>query len=299
MKPISVTQNASSPLKASPSTLCKNPSLVGHLAVVTGASSGIGKEFARQLAAMGSDLVIVARRLDRLKTLASELTEKYGVQVECLESDLTQPGAPKKLFDEATSSGRKVTILVNNAGVGKFGNFTEFSLSEHLSTLQINSVVPTELSYLFVKHMLEHGKKSYLSQVASIAAFQPTGFFTVYSGSKGYLRVFSETLAYELRDTNIDVTCTCPGGTYTEFFEHSGQEITPSGRLTMMSSEAVVRKSIQAMLRGQRVFVPGLLNKIACFVPRFVPRGLSLELAFRAMNRAVKRVPAKGEKTST
>lgn len=264
-------------------------SLQGHRAVVTGASSGIGQEFARQLASMGCDLVIVARRLSRLQQLASELERLYQVKVQCIDLDLAQPDAPRHLFEKATADHAIVTLLVNNAGIGRYGSFTDFSLEDHLATIKVNSTVPTELTYHFLGHMKAHGKKSYICQVASIAAFQPTGYFTVYSGSKGYLRYFSETLAFELRNTNVSMTCVCPGGTYTEFFETSGQKITESGHFAMMTSESVVRGSIKAILDESLVYVPGVLNKLACFFPRLLPRSLSLYLAFKTMNRAVER----------
>lgn len=267
--------------------------LSGHRAVVTGASSGIGQDYARQLAEMGCDLVIVARRIDRLRKVAEEIQKKYPVQVECIELDLLQPNAAQELFERATAKHAVVTLLISNAGIGNYGGFTEFTLKDHLATLQINSVVPTELTYRFLNHMLAHGKPSYITHVASIAAFQPTGYFTVYSGAKGYLRYFSETLAFELKKTNVGITCVCPGGTYTEFFEHSGQKITRSGHMTMMSSQEVVRGALNAMLSRKTVYVPGILNKLACFFPRLLPRRLSLYLAFFAMNRAVERVSAK------
>jgi len=267
--------------------------LHNHRAVVTGASSGIGQEYARQLAAMGCDLVIAARRLDRLNHLAGELRSQYGVKVESIEIDLTQPSSAKSLFEQATANHSEITILVSNAGIGKYGSFLDFPVKDHLSTMQVNAVIPTELTYYFLEHMRKHRKKSYIKHVASIAAFQPTGFFTVYSGTKGYLRYFSETLAFELKGTNISVTCTCPGGTYTEFMLHSGQKITNSGHRFMMSSQVVVRSSLKAMLREQNVFVPGVLNKLACFFPRILPRKASLHLAFQAMNKAVQREETK------
>ncbi len=269
--------------------------LQGHRAVVTGASSGIGQEYARQLAAMGCDLVIVARRLDRLEQLALELQSRHSVKVDCLELDLLQPSAAKKLFDFSVTNGGQVTLLVSNAGIGKYGSFTDFSLEEHLSTLRLNSVIPTELTYRYVEHMLAHGKKSYVTHVASISAFQPTGYFTVYSGTKGYLRYFLETLRFELKKTNISVSCTCPGGTYTEFLQQSGQKLTSAGHLFMMTSEKVVRKSLHAMLGGKTVYVPGFMNKLVCFLPRILPRRLGLYLAFQSMNRAVQREPLKSK----
>ena len=264
--------------------------LKGHRAVVTGASSGIGEQYAKQLAALGVNLVLAARRLDRLDFLAEQLRSKYSVKVDCVAVDLGAPGAAKKLFDAATSNGQSVTLLINNAGLGKYGLFMDFPLEDHQAILQVNSVSPTELTYFFVRHMLKHGQPSWITQVASIAAFQSVGNFSVYSATKSYLRIFSETLAFELRKTPIKVMCLCPGGTYTEFFEQSGQKITPSGHRTMMTSEAVVQGGLKAMLNGNTVFVPGLLNKLACFFPRFLPRGLSLFLAFKAMSRAVEKV---------
>ncbi len=267
--------------------------LSGSWAVITGASSGIGKEYAKQLAEMGANLVIAARRLDRLEQVATELKAKYGVDVACVQVDLSVPGASQALFEAATSQSRQVTILINNAGLAKYGAFVEFPYEDHLSTIYVNSVAPTEMTYRFAKHMLAHGKPSYITQVASIAAFQPVQNFTVYSGTKGYMMYFSESLAFELRKTNVRVLCLCPGGTYTEFFEHSGQKITPSGRMTMMTSDQVVRSGIQAMLKGERIYVPGILNKLACFFPRFLPRSLGIYLAAKTMGRAVEQVPTK------
>lgn len=268
----------------------KERSLSGHRAVITGASSGIGKEYAHQMAAMGADLVIAARRLDRLTALAETLQTQYQVRVECVQVDLSQPTSVETLFEKATEGGKEVTILINNAGLGRYGLFMDFPLADHRATMQVNAFAPTELTYLFVKHMLAHKKPSYITQVASIAAFQPVGYFTVYSSTKGYMMYFAETLAFELRNTAIRVMCLCPGGTHTEFFEHSGQKITSSGNATMMKSQDVVRSAIQAMLKGNTLFVPGLLNKLACFFPRFLPRSLGLYLAFKTMNQAVERV---------
>lgn len=277
--------------------------LKGHRAVVTGASSGIGKEYARQLAEMGSDLVIAARRLDRLEELAKELRAAYSIKVECIQIDLSQPGAAKALFEAATKTSKPktkteteteetapITILINNAGLARYGTFIDFPYEDHHDTIQVNTVAPTETTHYFVKHMLKHGKKSYITQVASIAAFQPVGNFSVYSGTKGYMMYFSESLAFELRKSNVSVMCLCPGGTYTEFFAHSGQKITSTGHMTMMSAQEVVRTAINAMLRGNTIYVPGFLNKLACFFPRFLPRSLGIYLAAKTMGRAVEKV---------
>ena len=268
----------------------KNPkSLTQHRAVITGASSGIGRDYAVQLAELGADLIIAARRMDRLEALATELRSKYSVQVRCVQVDLNHPTGPEQLFKQSTADG-PVTILINNAGTANYGSFVDFPLEKHLATLQLNSVAPTVTTYLFVQHMLKHGKPSYVTQVSSIAAFHAgVGNFAVYASSKTYLRTFSETLSFELKNTRVKMLCLCPGGTYTEFFEHSGQKITPLGRLTMMNSQQVVRSGIKAMLRGKTILVPGIVNKLACFFPRFLPRWLGIFLAYQSMNRAVEK----------
>ena len=267
----------------------KSQLLSGHLALITGASSGIGKEYAEQLAAAGADLILAARRLDRLQQLAQELEHKYPIRVSVISVDLADSNGAQILFQKATENGQHVTLLINNAGVGRYGNFIDFSYDDHRTTLQVNSIAPTELTYLFVQHMLAHGKKSYITQVASLAAFQPLSYFSVYSGTKGYLRFFSETLAFELRNTNIHVMCLCPGGTHTEFFEQSGQKITSAGQSAMMSSQSVVQSGIEAMLNGKTTHVPGFLNQLASFLPRLLPNKLAIHLAFILMNRSVER----------
>ena len=263
----------------------------GQKALITGASSGIGKEYARQLAERGYDLVIAARRLNHLQTLATTLRETYSVTIQCIQIDLTTPRAAESLFSQATQDKNPITVLINCAGVGKYGSFVDFTLEEHRSIFNLNAGAPTELTYLTLKHMLEHKLPSYMTQVASIAAFQPVGNFTVYSGTKGYLRYFSETLAYELRRSNVSMTCLCPGGTYTEFFEHSGQKITPMGHLTMMSCEKVVTLGLKAMFQKKHLCIPGFLNQLSCFLPRLFPRKLALHLAYLTMNRAVEKIP--------
>jgi short-subunit dehydrogenase len=267
--------------------------LSGHRAVVTGASSGIGREYARQLADLGADVVIAARRLDRLEVLAEELRALHKtIDVQCVQVDLSAVDAAKTLFEKSTANGKKITILVNNAGTARYGSFMDFPLEDHSVTMRLNTVAPTEATYLFVRHMLAHGKKSYITQVASIAAFQPVGYFSVYSGTKVFMRYFSESLSFELKNTNVSCLCLCPGGTYTEFFEHSGQKITASGHATMMTAQKVVHLGIRAMMRERTVLVPGILNKLACFFPRLVPRSFGLFIAFKTMNRAVEKIPA-------
>jgi short-subunit dehydrogenase len=264
-----------------------------HRALITGASSGIGADYARKLAEHGAAVVLCARRVDRLEALARELRERYGSEVEVIQSDLSAVNAARSLFDQATAKGAQITILVNNAGLGPYAPFLETQLADHLQTLDVNIRALTELSHLFGAHMRAHGRLSFIQNVASISAFQGVAGFSVYSASKSYVRVFSEILREELRGTNVQVSSVCPGGTYTEFFEHSGQKITEKGRSAMMSAEEVVRIALVGMRAGRSVIVPGVLNQIACFLPRFMPRGFALKVARIAMERSVERVTRK------
>ena len=179
-----------------------------------------------------------------------------------------------------------MTILINNAGIGPFGHFLNRPLESHMGTLQTNLTSLTELCYRFGEHMRKHGRRSFISNIASIAAFQGVPRFAVYSGTKAYVRVFSEVLQRELAGTSVSVTCVCPGGTYTEFSDANGQVLTKTGHSAMMSAEAVVRIGLKGMIKGSPVVVPGLINKLACFLPRLVPRSLALSFANLAMSRS-------------
>lgn len=260
--------------------------LKGHRALVTGASSGIGEEYATQLASQGADLVIAARRVDRLKALATKLEAEYQITVDVLKADLSSPASAYELFNRATEQGREVTILINNAGIGPFGPFITGERERHVATLQLNTVALTELCHLFINHMLEHGKKSYIANIGSIASFQGVTNYAVYAGTKAYVRVFSEIMARELKDTNISMTCVCPGGTYTEFMEANGQILKESAKSVMMTAREVVDAGMKGMLSGRTVVIPGLMNKLACFLPRILPSKVALTLAQMAMDRS-------------
>ncbi len=279
----------SSPVSSSalPPSSSSRP-LRSHRAVVTGASSGIGEQYARQLAALGADLVLVARRADRLARLAEEIRTTTGVEVSTLSADLSCPGAARTVFDETRKSGRTVTILINNAGIGPFAPFLDVGVEKHLETIQLNAVALTELSHLFTAEMRKLQTPCYVSNVASIAAYQAAPNFAVYAATKHFVRIFSEVLRHELRATKVKVSCLCPGGTSTEFSEKNGQAIQETGQAAMMSAEEVARQGIAGMLRGEPVVIPGVLNKLACLLPRFLSNRLSIALAEKVMSRAVK-----------
>ncbi len=255
-------------------------------AVITGASSGIGECFARQLASEGVNLILVARRIELLNKLAEELRQKFKVEVEVLSLDLTQPDAPAKLFSFSTEGGKQVDFLINNAGNGAYRSFLRTPLEEHLKTLDLNLITLTKLSHIFGNHMVSHGMPSSIMNVSSVASFQPIPKFALYCGSKCAVRVFTEIFHHEMRATNVSVTCLCPGGTATEFLTTNNQKMKTSLSV-LQSPVAVARIGLKAARSGKRVIVPGILNKIQAFIPRLLPNFLNLRIAQLGMEIAI------------
>lgn len=258
-----------------------------NCAVITGASSGIGEAFARELASKKVNLVLVARRKERLEKLASELSKAYGISVDTYALDLSAAGSAEKLFTRATSNGRSIDLLINNAGVGAYRYFLRQELSQHLATIQLNLVTLTELTHRFSEHMLKLGRPAYIANIASIAAYQGVPRFAVYAATKSYVRILSTVLNRELKGTNLSVTCICPGGTATEFLEANGQSLKNGKTGMMMTAEEVVRTSLKGIFSRKAVVVPGLLNKIACLAPRLLPLDFAMSIAEIAMSSAV------------
>lgn len=253
-------------------------------AVITGASSGIGEEFARQLATRGVNLVIAARRTERLESLASELKEKHQITVDIITLDLEDREAPRKLFEFATSKGN-VDLLVNNAGRGPYRHFLKTSLEEHEKVMQLNMVSLTSLCHLFANHMVEAGREAAILNVASVASYTPVPRYAVYCASKSYVRVFSEILNYELKDTNVSVSCLCPGGTKTEFLEKNNQK--SHGDQFLMTVDKVVKAGIEGTLHKKAVIIPGLFNKVSSALPGIVPNKMSMFVTEKVMKMAV------------
>lgn len=252
-------------------------------ALVTGSSSGIGQDMARELAARGFDLILVARRRERLEQLAGELTAAHGVACLVLPCDLADRAQLDGLMartQEFLGGGRFLAALVNNAGTGVWDWFEKQDAATSQRDIDLNITALTTLCHAFLPLARQHGLPAYILNIASIAAFLPTPRFAVYSATKSYVLRFSEILAYELRNSTISVTCSCPGGVMTEFLEHAGQ--TLKGETGMMASPEVAKLAIDAMLRGEAVQVPGMLNKASALV-RFLPRALQLPLVERSM----------------
>lgn len=256
--------------------------LQGKRALVTGASSGLGVDFAQQLAAMGCHLVLVARREDRLNTVAADIRQQYGVEVEVAVLDLAAPEAPERLYDRLEAAGKPVDVLVNNAGFGLYGEFVSLDWDREKNMLDLDIITLVHLTKLFLKDMVARDF-GYVLQVASIGAYQPSPLYASYSAAKAFVLSFSEAVNYELRHSKVRVCTTSPGVTRTEFLQVSGQQPTGYQRLAMMESADVVRISLRAMLRGKPSVVPGIFNKLSLIPNRFLPRQAVVAIAHRTM----------------
>lgn len=239
-------------------------------ALITGASSGIGLELARLFAADGSRLILTARSEDRLAAIASELQSAHSVEVHVLPEDLSDPAAPRRLFDAIEAAGLSVDVLVNNAGFGALGLFAKMSLDRQLAMLRLNCEALTHLTWLCLQPMKDRNRGRVLN-VGSTAAFFAGPNMAVYYATKAYVLSFSEALREELRKTGIGVTCLCPGPTDTPFAEDSGMGDTSLFRAAM-SADRVAKIGYQAMRRGRAIVIPGWRNKLLTQTPRFFPR---------------------------
>jgi hypothetical protein len=254
--------------------------------VVTGASSGIGKSFAKLLASQGANLILVARRKDRLEELQSELQKVSGIKVDIFAADISDLSQCDALMEFSQMGGRKIQMLINNAGRGVFAPFLSGNVNEYLEMLNLNVMTLTKLTYLFAAHMKSHGLPSHVANIASIASYISIPRFSVYSGSKKYVRDFTDTLNYEFKNTNVHFTCIHPGGTWTEFMDVSGQKIKKSGNAFMMTSDQVAMIGLKGMIAKKHTVITGWLNRLLCFLPNFLPTPLLLTLGHYSMSMA-------------
>lgn len=263
--------------------------LSGQRALVTGASSGIGLELARQLGAMGAELVLVARREDRLNDLALELCRAHAIEVTVIPADLTDPSAPERLFAATEGSGQPIDILVNNAGFGAYDTFVDLPWSSQHGMLQLNIVALTHLTHLLAPAMVSRGRGRVIN-IASVGAYLPCPTFAVYAATKAYVRNFTEALNYELKGTGVTATSVCPGGTRTEFLDRAGQSMRKSGEKLMMSSARCAQIALTAGLSGRSNIVTGFSNAVAMWALRLLPRGMLAWVAHKALASSVEKV---------
>jgi short-subunit dehydrogenase len=249
-----------------------------HWALITGASSGIGLEFARLAAIRRNNLILVARNEAKLREVANELQAAHGCQVQIIASDLSRVGAAGDVFARATADQKFVSTLVNNAGFGSDGFFVDSDFGETSAMVQTNVTSVAELCHCFVRPMLKM-KQGKILNVASTAAFQPGPKMSVYYASKAFVFSFSNALANELQGTGVTVTTLCPGPTRTEFHQRAGTNRSGAVAKWMMSADAVARAGWSGMERGNRNVVPGLLNKVGVALARIAPTRVSAAVA--------------------
>src|ERR1700747_593558 len=231
-------------------------------ALITGASAGLGYEFAKLFARDKYNLLLVARTGPKLAELADQLRPQYGVDVKTIPLDLGLPQASQNLFEETRRAGIHVDILVNNAGYGQSGNFAEIPLEESYGQIQLNITALTLLTRLYLGPMLEK-RSGKIMNVASTAAFQPGPLMAVYYATKAYVLSFSEALADELAGTGVTVTALCPGPTKTGFQARAQMEESKLVRgKAIMTSETVARAGYSGLMKGKTVVIPGVSNKM-------------------------------------
>ncbi|WP_310394474.1 SDR family oxidoreductase [Hymenobacter sp.] len=249
-------------------------------ALVTGASRGIGRAISLRLAQGGYDLLLVARSEDQLAALAQEIRAKHQCQAHVLALDLAAPGAAETVVAWAAQQTNQLALLVNNAGYGLWGRFEQLGLAEQQNMLQLNMALPVALTHALLPalHRAPHG---FVLNVASTAAYQAVPSLTLYAASKAFLLSFSRGLRYELKATNVSVSCLCPGATATSFADRAGMgaELQATANKVSMSADAVAEAAVAGLLAGEAEIIPGVLNKVSAGLTSVVPKSLVEKIA--------------------
>lgn len=253
-------------------------------ALITGASSGIGREFALLLAERGLDIIITARREDRLQGLAEEVREGRGGSIDVIVHDLGQPGAAEALHEQVAGLGKDVDVVINNAGFGVYGNSWDMDLARVKTMLELNMTSLTSLTQLYCADMVKRGRGRIL-QVSSIGAFQPSPLYASYAATKAYVLYYSQALNWELKGTGVTVSTLCPGLTETEFHKVADHIKPKSMDSLMMSARAVAKIGIKGMYKGKPVITPGFANKLSQWLVGAVPRSWATATAGRMMKK--------------
>jgi uncharacterized protein len=254
----------------------------GRWALVTGASAGIGEAFARELARRGMNLVLAARRNDRLRALADEIGNGHRVHTLVVPVDLGSDYGAAALWAAATAGGREIHLLVNNAGFGLKGPFAELSLERQAEMVRVNCIAPLELSHRAFAHM--RGRGGGIVNVASVAGYQPIPTMATYAASKAFLVAFSEALTEEGRAHGIRVVVVNPGPVKTEFQAVASTEVRGAAP-GLRTPEQVVEAALAGLESGRRTVTPGLFNRVSTTAARVAPHGLVIRAARAAMKK--------------
>ncbi len=246
---------------------------MGRTALVTGASSGIGKAFAERLASDGFDVVLTARRRERLDEIKGALETKYGVRAIVVVADLAETGAPDHIMQELASRSIPVDVLINNAGFGIKTTFTATPWPKHAQLIQVEVTAVAQLTHLCLPGMIErgYGRIVHVSSLAGLMPGAPTS--TLYAAAKSFLVKFSESLSAELKNTGVHVCAVCPGFTLSEFHDVMGTRsiVSKLPSVAWLSAETVAREGVDAVMRGDVVHVPGPINRALAAIAQHLP----------------------------
>jgi short-subunit dehydrogenase len=254
-------------------------------ALVTGASSGFGVEFARQLAARGLDVVLVARRAPRLRELSAALERDHGVEVEVLVADLVDPDGLAGVEARLATADAPIDVLVNNAGFGQYGEFVHEPVGQQEEQIELNVLAVMRLTRAVLPRLVAAGRGGVIN-VASIAALQPGPYGAVYAATKAWVKHFTEAIHEELRGTGVRALAVCPGIVETEFQQVAGLDASVMPDFVRSDDAgAVVRESLDAFQRNRAVVVPGAINKLAAVGSKLTPHLISSRMAAEAHRR--------------
>jgi short-subunit dehydrogenase len=252
--------------------------------LITGASSGIGAALAEEFASHGHDVVLLARSEGRLEQIGGRLRQQYGVEAHIIARDLSLSESAREVLDELRARSIQIDVLVNNAGMIVYGEFSETDLQAELQMIGVNLLATTELTKLFLPVMIQNGYGRILN-LGSNGSFAPSPLNAVYSATKAYVLSFSEAIAEELASTGVTVTALCPGATESDLQRRAGMDDVRLLQRGVMSAKAVAEAGYAGLMAGERVVVPGLMNKLQIFLLRFLPRRMVVKLAQAMLQR--------------
>ncbi len=259
------------------------------MALITGASAGLGLEFARLFGSDKHDLILVARRKERLEALGAELEEAHGIKVHVIAADLMEPAAVDRIVAEVNAKGLKVDYLVNNAGFGSNGTFSELEPAKEIGQVQVNITTVVGLTRAFLPGMVQR-RSGRILNLGSTAGFQPGPFMATYYASKAFVNSFTEALWFELKGTGVTATVSCPGPVATEFIAVAGNEKSKLAGMGMATPAGIAREAYDAMNAGKRRIVHGLQYKLVPLLNAFSPNAILLAVA-ASLNRKPPQLP--------
>lgn len=249
-------------------------------ALVTGSASGIGRAIAEELAGKGYDLLLLDMNKEGLEETASRLIEEYKRDIHILPIDLSAPGIGEKIRDWSRPFHDRLNVVINNAGYGLHGPFDKMSLEEQLNMIDTNVTAQLQIAYAFIP-LLKQFKRSYLLNVASTTCYQPVPFLAVYAASKAFVLSFTRSLRYELRNTPLSVSCLSPGSTDTNFVHRARMEehVRKAAKRYNMTPRSVAKTAVKGLFNGKAEIIPGFLNKLNAFMPKFFPKTMVERIA--------------------